>query len=533
MADGTITIATELDTKSFDKQIEAVEREIADLENQLSKSKELGFSSKDVDELNLKLEKAKNKLVQLNAQKNKLGNTVPVDNLGKSFENSIKKVGRLALAIFGIRSAYLAVRRASSDLANYDDQYATDLEYIRFVLTQAIAPILKFIVSLAMKLLQIINYIIQALFGVNLFEKGSVENFQKMKQNANGVSKAVKEIKKQLLGFDEVNILTSQTDTGTSAGAGGVGTPSLDLSGISGEPPEWLKWIIQDKNNILDVLAGIGTALLLIKFGLSGIKALGIGIMLVGIIKSIKAFIEYTKDPSWKNFGELIQWIGVAIAGLGLSIFGLPGLVAGAIITIMGLLIKNWEKIKEGLKNARDFIFNIANTIYEKGSFVGGLIFDFITGGVMNILRILGGLFDSVIGWFDNIFYSAKQIFDGILQIFKGDFVNGMITIGKGLVNILISIINFAINGINSILAPIRNLIVQAGNIAGKNWTMDTIRIPTIPMLAKGGIVNMPNKRCNAWRSNCRRSWSRGCNTFNRCRGYGNAWRSYRKTRCN
>lgn len=94
----------------------------------------------------------------------------------------------------------------------------------------------------------------------------------------------------------------------------------------------------------------------------------------------------------------------------------------------------------------------------------------------------------------DGLFTGVKQVLDGIIMIFKGDFKNGIINIGKGILNILIGIINSFISGINAVLYPIRELIVQAGNILGKGWTLNNIQIPTIPKLAVGGIVNLPSR---------------------------------------
>lgn len=165
-----------------------------------------------VDEYRQKVEGIKLQKQQADVQKLKDG----FGGVGSNIEKAIKKTSRLILGIFGIRSAFMFLRRASSDLANYDEQYATNLEYIRYVLTMAIAPVLRWIVNMAMQLLQLINMIINALFGVNIFASGSAENFQKMKQGAAGVSGAVKEIKKQLLGFDEINVLTEDSDTGTA-----------------------------------------------------------------------------------------------------------------------------------------------------------------------------------------------------------------------------------------------------------------------------------------------------------------------------
>lgn len=212
--DGYITIGTKLDTKQFDAQIQEVERKANDIEQLLSDPKKFGLSSRDVQELEVELEKAKNKLIQLNKEKEKAGQTKGLGNIGKSLSDSVKHAARLTLAIFGIRSAYLALRRASADLAGYDQQYAANIEYIRYALTQMIAPVLRYIVNLAGTLLSYINAIVQGWFGINLFSNASAKSFQKMKAGAGGVSKAVKEIKKQLAGFDEMNVLNDQSSSG-------------------------------------------------------------------------------------------------------------------------------------------------------------------------------------------------------------------------------------------------------------------------------------------------------------------------------
>ena len=188
-----------------------------------------------------------------------------VEGMAKSFSKSVINAGKVALGIFGIRSAYMMLRQASSQLGQYDEQYAIDLEYIRYVLTQAIAPVLKTIINYVLLGLQYINMLLNGLFGINLFANGSAEAFNRMKKNASGVSSAVKEIKKDLLGFDEINRLT---DTGTTAGAKGVGavTPSIDVGNIANvETPGWIRWIVEHKDLILKILGAIGAVLASIK----------------------------------------------------------------------------------------------------------------------------------------------------------------------------------------------------------------------------------------------------------------------------
>ena len=292
------------------------------------------------EQINKKVEDYRQKIQNINIQKqvseaNRLKEGF--NDVGSSVQKTLRKVSKLALGIFGIRSAFLFLRRASSDLASYDEQYAANLEYIKYALTQAIAPILRYIVNLAGRVLQYINAIMQAWFGINLFSSGSAENFNKMKASAGGISDSVKEIKKDLLGFDEINRLTDQSSTGTSAGAGGVGVgPDFDL-GQNVEIPDWLKWLIDHKDLILTLITAmagwkVGSSVLefLSKIGIvknlsGGLKILaGLTLSITGITLaygSVKKMLD--GDLTAENL--LTGLGGSALAGIGAGmLFGGP-----------------------------------------------------------------------------------------------------------------------------------------------------------------------------------------------------------------
>ena len=259
--------------------------------------------------------------------------------------------------------------------------------------------------------------------------------------------------------------------------------PSMDLSGIQGTIPTWLQWIIDNKDLILGILGGITAGVMGIKLGLSGMKSLGIGMMVTGIIMLIQDLLKYLNDPSWENFGKIISDIGLIIAGFGLLIGNVPVIVAGAIAIIVGLVISNWDKIKGILQTGIDWIDSKIDWIRENFGSVG-----------VYIAELFKGVINIVLDVFDGLFQGVKDIFDGILMIFKGDFKNGFLSIGKGILNAIIGIINGFVSAINAVFYPIRALIVEAGKILGKNWTMSNIVIPKIPLLATGGIVNNPGR---------------------------------------
>lgn len=446
------------------------------------------------------------------------------NNVGKSIQNSIKSVARLALGVFGVRSAVMGLRRASSYLASYDKQYAANLEYIRYALTQAIAPVLKWIVEMAAKLLGYINAIVQGWFGINLFSKGSAENFNKMKKTTNGVSKAVKEIKKQLSGFDEINMLTDQSDTGTQAGAGGVGTvmPNFDLSKMQGEPPAWLKWIIDNRDLILSILGGIVGFIFGMKVGLDGLKSLGLGALIGGTLYAVEQLLEYLKDPSWENFGGILEGVGVAIIGLGALIGSVPTAVAGAIILIIGIITKYWEQIKSFFQGGIDWLTGKSEWVHQMFGDVIGNIYDLFTRTLQNLLNIFDSFFKMIRGIFDGIIKFVKGIFagdwkkawEGIKDVFKSiwDGIKGIVggilkiisdmvfTVAKTTGDIIAKAFKAVVNAVMISIETILNTPINAINtLIGVINKLPGVSIPNIPTfnlprLAVGGIVNMPNK---------------------------------------
>ena len=477
------------------------------------------------DEINQKVSEYKQKIESVKLEKQvsdveRLKSSF--NNVGSSIQRSIKSVARLALGIFGVRSAFMFLRRASSDLANYDKQYAANIEYIRYALTQAIAPVLQWIVRLAATLLGYINAIMQGWFGINLFARGSAENFNKMKASTGGVAKAVKEIKKQLAGFDEINMLTNQSDSGTSAGAGGVGMPNFDLSAMQGEPPEWLQWIIEHKDLILATLAGIATALTLIHLGVAPLTSLGIGAMVTGLLITIKSLKKYLEAPTWENFGKIIQGIGIFLAGLLGIILGFPGVVVGVVVLIFGTIVRNWENIKAFLQGGIDWLKGKSDWVHQMFGNVIGSIYDYFVSRFQAVLNFANG-------WFS----SLKQIFDGFIKFFKGVFTGNWELAFEGLRQIVSGFINNIINIFNYVMSFLRDRVALWGSVVGKafggafktvvdavlrtientlntpiraiNRLIDVINaIPGInlgklstfdlPRLAVGGIVNMPNR---------------------------------------
>lgn len=323
--DGWITLGAELDTKSFDAQIEDVESKLATLEQRWEETNNMpAFEGKneDLQNLSLQIEKLSNKLIILKKKQQdvnnqgleNLGNNV--SKIGDGMSSILKKVAKWGLALFSVRTAYSLIRNAITTISESNDQMKANIDYMRFALAMSLKPIVEWLVNAVYKLMTYINYISQAWFGYNLFKDAGVEDFEKSLEKSN---KTAKDLKKTLMGFDEANVIQ---DT-SSASGGGTTMPSFDLSKVEQiDVPDWVKWIADNKDTIIQLAEIVGIA-----FG-------------IGKVTSILNNIS-------KLFG--IAGPANAIGGVGLrglfSSLGLIAIIAGGIIITAMCAKKVWDDL--------------------------------------------------------------------------------------------------------------------------------------------------------------------------------------------
>lgn len=427
-----------------------------------------------------------------------------IEDIGKSTSNTIKKVTKWTLAIFGVRSAYNFVKQSASTLSQYNEKIGADLEYIRFAMASTLQPIIEGLIQLVYKLLTYVNYIAKAWFGVDLFANASAKAMNKG-------AKSAEKMKKSLAGFDEMNIMQ---DTSTSGAGGGATAPSIDLSQWQGEVPSWIKWIADNKDIVIAGLLGIAGGLTAVILGLTAMQGLGIGVAIAGIVLLIQDIIDMINDPSWENFIAILGDIAIVVGGLMLLFGNWWGLLIAGIGLIVKLVAENWDKIWAIIEPIASTIYN--DVLVPIGAFVMATI-DTIVSIIKLAISIIAGIFTTVvniianpfivakeiiIGVFNNIKSAVINIISGIKKLFSGDlkgalndFKNAfsnifgaLWTIAKAPLNLIIGGINSLIKGINKISFDVPDWVPGIG---GKKWGFN---IPKIPKLAVGGIVNMPGR---------------------------------------
>ena len=489
--DGVVVLGTKLDTKDFSAEIRYVESQLEEIEHKL-KQADMGFEVGDTMKLEAQYEKLSQKLSTLKQKKEDLNKTdlsnvqKSIDNIGKSTSNTIKHVARWALGIFAIESAYGFVRQAMSSVSQYNEQIATDIQYIQFALGSMLQPIIEGLIQLAFRLLTYVNYIAQAWFGVNLFANASTKSFEKNNKALGNSVKSAKELNKQIASFDEMNVLNdTSSNSGGGAGAGAISLPSMDLSQLQGEVPEWVKWIAENKDIVIAGLLGIAGGLVAINLGLTAIQGIGVGIALAGIIIAIQSLIKFLQDPTFENFTNIIIGIGTAIIGVGIIISSFPIIITGVIAVIVATIVKNY-----------DYIMGLFNKLINwfETDFIGALRYLFGPIGDIIAAPFIFAV-NAMKSAFEGLFGGIKKIVTGIIQIFKGDFKNGIMNVFGGLKDILLAPFNALVSGINSLIRGVNRIRFDVPDwVPGFGGKKFGFNIPQIPRLAVGGIVNMPGR---------------------------------------
>lgn len=475
--DGYVTIGTELDTKSFDAQIDYVESQLQEIEDKL-KQADMGFEVGDTMKLEAQYEKLSQKLSTLKQKKESLNKTdlsnvqKSIENIGKSTSNTIKQVGRWVLGIFAIESAYGFVRQAITSVSSYNEQIKTDVEYIKFALASSLQPVIEGLIQLAYKLLTYVNYIAQAWFGVDLFANSSAKAMNKG-------AKSAEKMKKSLAGFDEMNVLQ---DTSTSGAGGGTTAPSIDLSQWQGEIPSWIQWIADNKDIVIAGLLGIAGGLTAVSFGLKPIQGLGIGLILAGIILLIQRIIDFIKDPSWDNFLTILQGIALVVAGIAILMNGWIVALIALGVAIVTYVIQNWDKVKEILGQVGSWIYD--KIIKPVADFFANL-WQGIKDGVGSAVQWVKDKFSSIVSFFSDLISKIVGLFKTIGTKVGNAIGSAFKIVINGVLKSIENILNFPIKSINKLID-----VINA--VPGIN--IKTLPTFSLPRLAVGGIVNMPGR---------------------------------------
>lgn len=512
--DGWIRIGTDVETKTFDNQIEQCEKELQELQAKIENPDTIQIDTKDYDtkineakeqlsslktlaskgdkfsitgisraedrikSLNTEkdkfvadkkaefitkaesqAEKLRNKLVDLNEKKNKLTTSADggfLNNIINRTNTILGQIAKWGLAVFGVRTAYRAVSQAMSIISQYDAQIGADIQYIKYALAMTLQPVIQGIISLVYKALSLIGLLIKNLTGVNIFKNSGVDKFQAGMKSGVASSKKIKE-NLNIAKFDEITKLsnTSDSSVGAGGGGGGIATPSFDLSDANKEVEAFY-------NKVKDIWESIGEDF---DYAINNPKifdeAFGNwGKMFYGITMMAKGAYDVA-DGVFKGIDGIIKVLtGIATGDMNLVFEGFKTLGSGIWSIVKGLV----EFIGGVITTILGLVYGLVKTVIET---ITALV-KTILGSVKNILTTIANGLLKAVTWIYNSFISPilKFITNMISSIltFIGNFFTNIRNVIKNLINIIYNILLSVITWINN------NFITPVGNFFKTLW---------------------------------------------------------------
>lgn len=335
--------------KEFNKYVDKIDEANSKLDLAVQKqgriSREIQQATANQAELNQKLNEAVGK------------SGFDLGGLEKGFSKIIKKVGKIAMALVGVRTIINLITRSFNTLTEYNEELGTKMEQMRLVLAVALEPVINYIVSLLEIVLNIIDKIYTALFGISLYGRANELWSQKMAKNMASGAGSAKEMRKQLAGFDEMNVLNDNV-----AGAGGGGGFDMQDFILPDTPiPKGLQWIMDNGEPLGAIMGGVAGGALL---------------MVDGLTRLHFALQEYENDPTLENFGEVVHRAGEAWAGFGMLAIDPVSTIAGSIMAISGILTNHKAEVDKWVGDITSNIYGQADWLSSNVSSTMGTMWE-------------------------------------------------------------------------------------------------------------------------------------------------------------
>ena len=455
----------------------------------------------------------------------------------KIFGESTAKLNPLLNAEAGFLDEVMRTQRAlNSEMsgglvaasAKYRDSITTMKQAwqgLKNTLAETLLPVLQRVVVWITVAVAKINILLRAIFGLKKSEPmaGATKSTDGFTTSVGKASKAVEKLKRQVMGFDEMNILQGKDSSGgdTDVG-GGVDLSGLEKGGMASLLPEdalrdleefekKINSIVGKSKGWAAAIAVVGGALLLvigcmslnIPMILAGAALFGIGLSLGkgGGFSSIADQLDSLTNGKSRWIGALLMITGaglgvvglitmnpamivsgLALAGVGLSVgFGGFGslanyldnltngaskwvaaltVVAGAIMLVIGLATLNLPMAAVGIGLAGLGISVGFGGINGLVDFIGQ-IFEKIKKTVSNALKSITG---SIKNWWNNLNPMIKGYLTAVGGFFTAAF--GAITFNGGLIRKGLDIIKDGVSEWwNSLSTQIQNIIKGVGGV--------------------------------------------------------------------
>lgn len=243
-------------------------------------------------------------------------------------KRQLKHLSKYVLALFSIRGTYAAIKAFAQSWLDSTSlaaqQLSANIDYLKYALGSAVAPIIEYIANLIYSVLKVIQTVIYILTGINIFAKAFAKN---MKSAAGSAAKVNKEL--SLAPFDELNTIGNLSGGGGGGGAGGV-APTFDLTEVDLKYNKWVEKLVDFFKPLVESWQKYGPDL-------------------INQIKLTAASTSRAISATWKSFENIIT-------------NGTVYRILQRILKIIQNISDAWTKAWTNNKNGDKIIQNLATT---------------------------------------------------------------------------------------------------------------------------------------------------------------------------
>ena len=150
-----------------------------------------------------------------------------IKNMGGGLKNGLGHILKYAGALFSMQSIYSVLSGAAHTWLSSQNaeakQLSTNIEYMKYAIGSALAPVIQFATNCMYQLLKAVQSVVYALFRVNIFAKASASAFKSAQKSSKDTSKSLSSV------HSEINNVGDKGNSGSGASSPNIG----DLSKLS------------------------------------------------------------------------------------------------------------------------------------------------------------------------------------------------------------------------------------------------------------------------------------------------------------
>lgn len=311
-----------------------------------------------------------------------------IKGIGKNMKNGIGQVLKYAGALVSLRSIYSTLSGcAQSWLSSQNKdakQLSANIEYMKYAMGSAFAPVIQYVTNLVYQLLKAIQSLVYAFSGVNIFAKATASSMKSASGSASKTSKSLAGVHSEINNVSENN-----------SGSSGNTTPNIDMTSIDSNITDFMQRV---KNKTMQLFQPIKES-----WDVYGKPLIESAKNAFDGVKSLVESIGQSLQEVWLN-GTGTETINLLLQGW-TSIFNIIGNI-GQAFSIAWQNGNVGTSVVQSLWNSFNNLYSILIGAYQTfEKWTASKSFQTFADSIMGICKTLSG-------WFEQITIKLKEIWE-------------------------------------------------------------------------------------------------------------------------